>query len=84
MPAIKLDDNAVPYLLNYRWSGNIRQLRNAAEQISVLETKRDISLQTLMSYLPAEGSQLPSVVKGKKSDTDFLQNAIFYTKCFLT
>jgi transcriptional regulator with PAS, ATPase and Fis domain len=71
MPAIKLEENAVPYLLGYRWSGNIRQLRNAAEQISVLETKRDISLQTLMSYLPQDGSQLPSVIKGKKSENDF-------------
>jgi len=71
MPAIKLDENAIPYLLGYRWGGNIRQLRNAAEQISVLETKREISLQTLMSYLPVEGSQLPSVVKDKKSDSDF-------------
>lgn len=71
MPAIKLEDDAIPYLLKYRWSGNIRQLRNAAEQISVLETKRDISLQTLMSYLPQDGSHLPSVIKSKKSDSDF-------------
>ncbi len=71
MPAIKLEDNAIPYLLNYRWSGNIRQLRNAAEQISVLETKRDISLQTLMSYLPQDGSHLPSVIKKTKSESDF-------------
>ncbi len=71
MPAIKLDDNAIPYLLSYRWGGNIRQLRNVAEQISVLETKREISLQTLMSYLPQDGSQLPSVIKDKKSDSDF-------------
>ena len=71
MPAIKLDDDAVKYLLNYRWSGNIRQLRNSAEQISVLETKREISLQTLMSYLPQDGNQLPSVVGGKKSNSDF-------------
>lgn len=70
MPAIKLDEQAVNYLIKYRWSGNIRQLRNAAEQISVLETNRDISLQTLMSYLPADGSNLPSVV-GKKSESDF-------------
>lgn len=70
MPPIKLDDHAVNYLVKYRWSGNIRQLRNAAEQISVLETNRDISLQTLMSYLPAEGSNLPSVI-GKKSENDF-------------
>ena len=71
MPAIKLDDDAVKYLINYRWSGNIRQLRNAAEQISVLETNRDISLKTLVSYLPQEGNQLPSVVGGKKSENDF-------------
>ena len=71
MPAIKLEDNAIPYLLGYRWSGNIRQLRNAAEQISVLETKREISLPTLMSYLPKDGSQLPSIIKDKKSNSDF-------------
>jgi transcriptional regulator with PAS, ATPase and Fis domain len=71
MPAIKLDETAVKYLLNYRWSGNIRQLRNAAEQISVLETKRDISLPTLMSYLPQDGNQLPTVIKDKKSEGDF-------------
>lgn len=70
MPPIKLDDQAVQYLLKYRWGGNIRQLRNAAEQISVLETKRDISLQTLVSYLPSEGSNLPSVIN-KKSESDF-------------
>jgi transcriptional regulator with PAS, ATPase and Fis domain len=70
MPPIKLDDQAVQYLLKYRWGGNIRQLRNAAEQISVLETNRDISLQTLVSYLPAEGSNLPSVIN-KKSESDF-------------
>jgi transcriptional regulator with PAS, ATPase and Fis domain len=70
MPPIKLDDQAVQYLLKYRWGGNIRQLRNAAEQISVLETNRDISLQTLVSYLPSEGSNLPSVIN-KKSESDF-------------
>lgn len=71
MPPIKLDDNAVKYLINYRWGGNIRQLRNAAEQISVLETKRDISLETLTSYLPADGNHLPSIIKDKKSESDF-------------
>jgi transcriptional regulator with PAS, ATPase and Fis domain len=71
MPPIKLSDDAIQFLQRYRWSGNIRQLRNAAEQISVLETNRDISLATLQSYLPMEGSTLPSVVGGKKSDSDF-------------
>jgi len=71
MPAIKLEDNAVNLLLKYRWSGNIRQLRNIAEQISVLETNRNISYQTLYSYLPQEGSNLPALVKDKKSESDF-------------
>jgi len=71
MPPIKLDDNAIQYLTKYRWSGNIRQLRNAAEQISVLETNRDITLATLQSYLPAEGSNLPSVIGTKKTESDF-------------
>jgi transcriptional regulator with PAS, ATPase and Fis domain len=71
MPPIKLSDEAVQFLQRYRWSGNIRQLRNVAEQISVLETNRDISLATLQSYLPLEGSTLPSVIGGKKSDSDF-------------
>lgn len=71
MPAIKLEENAVDLLLKYRWSGNIRQLRNIAEQISVLETNRNISQQTLLSYLPQEGSNLPALVKDKKSESDF-------------
>ena len=71
MPPIKLDDDAIQLLIKYRWSGNIRQLRNVAEQISVLETKRDISSQTLLSYLPMENPNLPSVIGTKKSESDF-------------
>ncbi|WP_264519613.1 sigma-54 interaction domain-containing protein [Flavobacterium sp. N1994] len=71
MPPIKLSESAIAFLQKYRWSGNIRQLRNVAEQISVLETNREISLATLQSYLPMEGSSLPSVIGGRKSDSDF-------------
>ena len=71
MPPLKLDENAVHVLQKFRWSGNIRQLRNVAEQISVLETNRDINAQTLLSYLPSEGSNLPSVIKDKKAESDF-------------
>ena len=71
MPPIKLDENAVQLLQKFRWSGNIRQLRNVAEQISVLETNRDISASTLQSYLPSEASNLPSVIKDKKAENDF-------------
>lgn len=71
MPAIKLEDNAVDLLLKYRWSGNVRQLRNIAEQISVLETNRVITHAVLNSYLPQEGTNLPALVKDKKAASDF-------------
>jgi hypothetical protein len=71
MPPLKLDEQAVDVLQKFRWAGNIRQLRNVAEQLSVLETQRDISGATLLSYLPQEGTNLPSVISGKKSDSDF-------------
>lgn len=71
MPAIRLEDNAVELLLRYRWGGNIRQLRNVAEQISVLEQNRNISVTTLQGYLPSSNSNLPAVVNHTKSDTDF-------------
>ncbi len=72
MPTVKLTDNAVQLLLKHRWSGNIRQLRNVAEQISVLEQNRTISAEALKSYLPAKGSRhLPAVIKSSKSESDF-------------
>ena len=71
MPPIRLTEDAVQYLIHYRWNGNIRQLRNIAEQISVLETNREISVATLQSYLPTEGTNLPSVINHTKKDSDF-------------
>lgn len=71
MPTIRLNEDAVDLLLKYRWSGNIRQLRNVAEQISVLEQNREISYATLKHYLPDMGSNLPAVVSAKKAESDF-------------
>ncbi len=72
MPTVRLEDNAVQLLLKYRWPGNIRQLRNVAEQVSVLEKSRSISLSTLNSYLPnANDSNLPAVIDQPKSEGDF-------------
>ncbi|WP_396602097.1 sigma 54-interacting transcriptional regulator [Algibacter sp. R77976] len=72
MPTIKLTDNAVQVLLKHRWGGNIRQLRNIAEQLSVLEQNRTISSEVLRSYLPAtSGTNLPAVIKTSKSESDF-------------
>jgi transcriptional regulator with PAS, ATPase and Fis domain len=83
MPAIKLNDEAVLFLQKYRWSGNVRQLRNIAEQLSVLETNREITMETLQSYLPSEGRTLPSVIKEKKSESDFsTEREILYKVLF--
>lgn len=71
MPTIRLEDDAVRLLQNYRWSGNIRQLRNVAEQISVLEQKRSINAKELQEYLPDAGSNLPAVISEKKKESDF-------------
>ncbi|TYA74885.1 sigma-54 interaction domain-containing protein [Seonamhaeicola marinus] len=71
MPTVKLTDNAVQILTKYRWSGNVRQLRNIAEQLSVLEQNRTISASTLQNYLPNTSSNLPAVVKTTKSESDF-------------
>jgi len=71
MPTIKLTDVAVELLEKHRWNGNIRQLRNIAEQLSVLEQNRTISAETLKSYLPTSGTNLPAVIKTSKSESDF-------------
>lgn len=72
MPTIRLDEKALHILVNYRWSGNIRQLRNIAEQLSVLERERLISADTLRHYLPNTGkSNLPAVINQTKKDSDF-------------
>jgi len=72
MPTIRLDDDAVQLLVKYRWPGNIRQLRNVAEQVSVLEESRAISLSTLNGYLPhANDSNLPAVIERESKKGDF-------------
>ncbi|WP_299113184.1 sigma-54-dependent Fis family transcriptional regulator [uncultured Winogradskyella sp.] len=72
MPTVKLADDAVQLLTSYRWNGNIRQLRNVAEQASVLEHNRSISGQTLKNYLPTgAGQNLPAVINDTKSESDF-------------
>ena len=70
MPSIRLDENAVTILLNYRFPGNIRQLKNLAEQISVIEESRIITALKLQNYLPKNTGNFPAVIGGKK-DNDF-------------
>jgi transcriptional regulator with PAS, ATPase and Fis domain len=64
MPAIRLDSEAKNILLNYSWPGNVRQLKNITEQISIIESEREITGVTLRNYLPDYGSvKLPAVIK---------------------
>lgn len=74
LPAIHLKPEAVGLLNNYRWPGNIRQLRNLVEQISVVETDREIDAATLHSYIPdIDATRLPAIYsRGKQSaSSDF-------------
>jgi transcriptional regulator with PAS, ATPase and Fis domain len=71
MPTIRLEDDAVELIQKYQWGGNIRQLRNVAEQISVLEQERLINGAKIKSYLPNIGSNLPAVISDKKKESDF-------------
>ena len=71
-PCIKLSEEAVNALKNYYWRGNIRQLKNIAEQISAIETEPSINLETIQTYLPDEPhSRLPQHIKGKGTHSAF-------------
>ena len=71
MPTLRLDEESQALLTQYNWNGNIRQLRNVAEQMSVLEQDRLLSASALRPYLPNMGAQLPAVVSPKKEQSDF-------------
>lgn len=83
MPTLRLNDEAQALLVQYNWNGNIRQLRNVAEQISVLEQDRLLSGTALRPYLPNMGSQLPALVDNKKDQSDFAsEREILYKVLF--
>ena len=71
MPTIKLDEEAISILTNYRWDGNIRQLKNIAEQLSVLEENRMIKKDVLIDYLPNLGDNLPAIISDKSDKSEF-------------
>ena len=71
MPPLQLDEHAQSLLTEYRWSGNIRQLRNVAEQLSVLEKERKINAAIIRTYLPDRSKQLPALIEKKKKESDF-------------
>ena len=71
MPTIKLDDNAIHILINYSWNGNIRQLKNIAEQLSVLEENRVINKEVISEYLPNTNKNLPALISEKSEKSEF-------------
>ena len=83
MPAIRLSDEAVYVLNSYRWPGNIRQLKNITEQISIIEEKRIISAEILKSYLEgADSSNLPVLSKKTNYDNFATEREILYQVLF--
>lgn len=84
-PLVQLNDEAKGLLENYKWPGNVRQLRNLAEQIAVLENdKKEIDAQSLLKYLPFEQSvsDLPMRVGSSTTESDFSERDILYKVLF--
>lgn len=83
IPTLELSKDAVELLTNYRWPGNIRQLKNIAEQISVIEKNRDIDAATLLHYLPSDDvNRLPMVVDGQAQSQGIDEREILYKLLF--
>ena len=88
MPTIQLNSDAVNALIGYSWPGNIRQLKNITEQISVIEKEREVNAETLLRYLPekATHSNLPMVIGGQEGANnisgDFSEREILYKVLF--
>ncbi|CAI8316518.1 MAG: Nif-specific regulatory protein [Polaribacter sp. SA4-10] len=82
MPTVRLDENAIKLLMNYRFPGNIRQLRNIAEQISVVEEDRLITAQNIAQYLPNYNKNLPAVIGGTSANDFSTERDIMYKVLF--
>ncbi len=83
MPALRLEPEAVKALNNYRWDGNIRQLKNITEQISIIEEDRLISADTLLNYLPKSNiSKLPVLYAKEAENKNMTERDILYKILF--
>ncbi|MBR5664065.1 MAG: sigma-54-dependent Fis family transcriptional regulator [Bacteroidales bacterium] len=88
IPAIQLTPEALAMFENYRWDGNIRQLKNVTEQISIIETERVITPEILQNYLPAQ-TVLPTLFKDENradaiNERDILYKVLFDMKKDIT
>lgn len=83
MPTIRLDNEAVGVLLSYDWPGNVRQLKNITEQISIIEKERLIDAKTLQHYIPAlNENKLPALYRGLDEKTFSSEREILYQILF--
>lgn len=83
MPAIQLTEDAKHVLLSYSWPGNVRQLKNITEQISIIETNREINASILQSYLPIINTQrFPAIVNAQAGKSFESEREILYTVLF--
>lgn len=83
MPPLQLTQDAEDLLLNHRWSGNVRQLKNLAEQISVLEKERQVTSAVILKYLPGESaSRLPVLLRDAGSAGGLSEREILYKLLF--
>ena len=83
MPAIRLDSEAKNLLLNYSWPGNVRQLKNITEQISIIENEREITAMNLRNYLPDYGGvKLPAIIKKDEDKSFSSEREILYKILF--
>ncbi len=83
MPTLQLTDDAVKILKNYSWPGNIRQLKNVTEQISVIEKNKQITTETIQKYLPVyNGEKLPALYKSIDEKTFASEREILYKLLF--
>jgi len=82
-PGIQLEPDAIQVLSNYSWPGNVRQLKNIAEQICVLEKDRNVTAAALLNYIPNEsGANLPMAINGNNNKEDFTERDILYKVLF--
>jgi transcriptional regulator with PAS, ATPase and Fis domain len=84
MPSVRLDEEAVKLISAYPWPGNIRQLRNVTEQVSVVEESRMINALTLKNYLPNNTEKTLPVLydDGKTASNDYTEREILYKVLF--
>jgi len=83
MPAVKLTEDARLILTSYSWPGNVRQLKNITEQISIIEGSREIDAEMLKAYLPDYGAiKLPAVIRRESESSFSSEREILYKILF--